>query len=287
MCLEEGVIVLHRADAQKNEIVGRAGDEMELEHVRVGANFIGEGLHAGAVLALEADGHPDEQAAPDLGAVDQRHLATDHAIPTQPLQTAKRGGLGLSPTLGKLGRAGRTIALDFAQHAAVERVHSPLRSDGIRQLRAAFARNRRARSNTFRLSQREDSMNGRDGLCGLLLAACAVAPAAAQPTARQRAVAIDRVPVPPVDRFEIEQIGPPLAAPWSLAFLPNGAFLVSEKLGGMRIIAPDGSATPPLDGGPPNVLKKEDSGLLDIALDPDFGTNQTIYVAFAEGTEES
>ena len=106
-------------------------------------------------------------------------------------------------------------------------------------------------------------------------------------TARERAVAIDRVPVPPLDRYEIEEIGPPLAAPWSLAFLPDGSFLVSEKHGGVRRIDPDGRATPPFEGGPPNVFRKEDSGLLDIALDPDFATNRTVYLAFAEGTEEA
>jgi glucose/arabinose dehydrogenase len=54
----------------------------------------------------------------------------------------------------------------------------------------------------------------------------------------------------------------------------------------VRIIAPDGSATAPLPGGPPNVFAKEDSGLLDIMLDPDFAANRIVYLAFAEGTED-
>ena len=111
-------------------------------------------------------------------------------------------------------------------------------------------------------------------------------PALAQMT-RLDAVAIDRVPIPPADRYEVEAIGPALAAPWSLAFLPDGSFLVSEKHGGVRIIRPNGSATGRLPGGPPTVLQKEDSGLLDIVLDPDFAANRFIYIAFAEGTEES
>lgn len=111
-------------------------------------------------------------------------------------------------------------------------------------------------------------------------------PAASQ-TARERAVAIDRVPIPPADRFEVEAIGPALASPWSLAFLPDGSFLVTEKHGGVRVIRPDGSASGRLPGGPENVLQKEDSGLLDVMLDPDFAANRTVYIAFAEGTEES
>lgn len=122
--------------------------------------------------------------------------------------------------------------------------------------------------------------------CCLLMLAAAISPGHAQ-TARERAVAIDRVPIPPVDRFEVEAIGPPLAAPWSLAFLPDGSFLVTEKHGGVRIIRSDGSATGRLAGGPPNVLQKADSGLHDIVLDPDFATNRMVYIAFAEGSEQS
>ena len=121
-----------------------------------------------------------------------------------------------------------------------------------------------------------------------LLGALAIvfAPVAAQ-TTRERAVAVDRVPIPPADRFEVEQLGPPLANPWSLAFLPDGSFLVTEKHGGVRIIRRDGAVTPALPGGPPNVLQKSDSGLHDVVLDPDFASNRTVYIAFAEGTEES
>jgi glucose/arabinose dehydrogenase len=120
--------------------------------------------------------------------------------------------------------------------------------------------------------------------CALALVA---APVAAAQTEREMAVAIDRVPIASAERFEVEEIGPPLAAPWSLAFLPDGSFLVSEKRGGLRRIEAGGRAGPAMTGGPPNVFSKEDSGLLDVVLDPDFAANRTIYVAFAEGTEES
>ena len=117
-------------------------------------------------------------------------------------------------------------------------------------------------------------MNGCRVMPLLLLAALA-APVWPQ-TAREQAVAIDRVPVPPADRFEVEQIGPPMASPWSLAFLPDGNFVITEKHGGIRIIRRDGSATAALPGGPPNVLQKVDNGLLDIVLDPDFATNRLV-----------
>src|SRR5690349_10732554 len=128
-------------------------------------------------------------------------------------------------------------------------------------------------------------MNGRRLLSLSLLAAVA-APLPAQST-REQAVAIDRIAVPPVDTLEVERIGPPMASPWSLAFLPDGRFLVTEKHGGVRIISRDGSATERLAGGPPNILQEADDGLLDIVLDPDFAANHMVYLAFVEGTEDA
>lgn len=129
-------------------------------------------------------------------------------------------------------------------------------------------------------------MGARQKWMAIILAAMWAASVSGQSN-RLRAVAIDRVPIPAADRYEVEAIGPPLAAPWSLAFLPDGSFLVTEKHGGVRIIRADGRATERLPGAPTHVLQKEDSGLLDIALDPDFATNRLVYIAFAEGTEES
>ena len=119
--------------------------------------------------------------------------------------------------------------------------------------------------------------------------AVAVLPlAGAQPqTNREKAVAIDRVAVPAFDQFQIEEIGPPMAAPWSLAFLPDGSFLVAEKHGGLRRISAAGGTSTVIAGGPPNVFQKSDSGLHDVVLDPDFAENRTVYLAFVEGTEES
>jgi glucose/arabinose dehydrogenase len=119
----------------------------------------------------------------------------------------------------------------------------------------------------------------------LLVACLAVASAGSAQTNRERAVAIDRIEVPMAEDFTIEAIGPTLNHPWSLVFLPGGAMLVSERHGGMRLIERDGNASPPINGMPPDVLRIEDSGLLDVVLDPDFVRNRQIYVAFVEGSE--
>jgi glucose/arabinose dehydrogenase len=105
------------------------------------------------------------------------------------------------------------------------------------------------------------------------------------PTAREAAVAIDRVEVPARDDVDLERLAGGLRAPWSMAFLPDGRMLIVEKYDGMRIRGADGRLGPMLAGLPQNALRHEDSGYLDVALDPDFARNRTLYLAFAEGDE--
>jgi glucose/arabinose dehydrogenase len=115
------------------------------------------------------------------------------------------------------------------------------------------------------------------------LLAPAVAAAAQSP--REAAVALDRMEIPPSDKVGLEVVAAHLRLPWSLAFLPDGAILLVEKHHGLRLLRPGRPLGPLLEGGPPNVLAKEDSGRLDIALDPDFTSNRFVYLAFAEGNE--
>lgn len=72
-----------------------------------------------------------------------------------------------------------------------------------------------------------------------------------------------------------------LENPWSLAFLPDGRMLVTERPGRMRIVAPDGTLGPPLPGLP-TVAAGDEGGLLDVALDPAFPSNRTIFWTFSE-----
>jgi glucose/arabinose dehydrogenase len=120
----------------------------------------------------------------------------------------------------------------------------------------------------------------------LAAAACALFPAmAAEPSPRERAVAIDKVEIAPTETADLERLARGLRRPWCIAFTPDGDLLITEKHHGVRVMR--GGALQPnvLEGGPTNVLAKDDSGLLDIALDPDFATNRTVYIAFAEGSE--
>jgi glucose/arabinose dehydrogenase len=72
-----------------------------------------------------------------------------------------------------------------------------------------------------------------------------------------------------------------LEHPWSLAFLPDGRMLVTERPGRMRIVTAGGDVGAPLSGVPP-VRAADEGGLMDVALDPEFGENSTIYWSFSE-----
>lgn len=81
-----------------------------------------------------------------------------------------------------------------------------------------------------------------------------------------------------------------LKRPWSMAFLPGGNFLVSEKEGGFVRIEPDG-AKHPIAGMPGDLIdnfqgRGDNSGLFDVVLHPDFASNRRIYFTYAsQGTD--
>ncbi len=70
-----------------------------------------------------------------------------------------------------------------------------------------------------------------------------------------------------------------LSHPWSLAFLPDGRMLVTEKSGTLRIVTQRGEVSAPVGNVPP-VLFAGDCGLLAVLVDPDFATNRLIYLSF-------
>jgi aldose sugar dehydrogenase len=74
-----------------------------------------------------------------------------------------------------------------------------------------------------------------------------------------------------------------LHTPWSLAFLPDGRMLVTERPGTMRIVSPSGERSTPL-AGVPEVHAQGQGGLLDVVLGPDFAVDRRIYFSYAEPT---
>ncbi len=84
--------------------------------------------------------------------------------------------------------------------------------------------------------------------------------------------------------FQVVTVVDNINTGWSVAFLPNGKMLLTERGGQLLVIGADGSKSPPVTGLPP-VDARGQGGLLDVALDPDFATNSTIYWSFAEPQE--
>ncbi|MFZ5670541.1 MAG: PQQ-dependent sugar dehydrogenase [Pseudomonadota bacterium] len=84
--------------------------------------------------------------------------------------------------------------------------------------------------------------------------------------------------------FEVVTVAEGLDHPWAIAFLPDRRLLVTERPGRLRIVAADGSLSPPVAGLPP-VDARGQGGLLDVALDPDFPANGLIYWSYAEPRE--
>lgn len=72
-----------------------------------------------------------------------------------------------------------------------------------------------------------------------------------------------------------------LVKPWSLAALPDGRFLVTQKEGMFRLVSPDGTISNNISGAPA-VDAAGQGGLLGVTLDPDFSTNRMIYFVFSE-----
>lgn len=81
--------------------------------------------------------------------------------------------------------------------------------------------------------------------------------------------------------LRLETVAQGFDRPWSLAFLPGGAMLVTERRGDLRVVSPGGEVSAPLVGLPP-IAAEGQGGLLDIALHPDFADNRLMFLSFAE-----
>jgi len=72
-----------------------------------------------------------------------------------------------------------------------------------------------------------------------------------------------------------------LVQPWSIAFLPNGDWLVTERPGRLRIVR-NGQLLPQAVEGTPKVFTSTQAGLLEVALHPDFATNRFLYLTYSK-----
>ena len=117
----------------------------------------------------------------------------------------------------------------------------------------------------------------------VLLASLPLATIAAETSPREQAVASAATGPVTQGAARLERLVAGLQRPWSLAFTPEGEILVTEKYRGLRVVREGRLLPEPVAGGPPGVFAEADSGLLDIALAPDFAQSRVIFLSFAEG----
>jgi glucose/arabinose dehydrogenase len=86
--------------------------------------------------------------------------------------------------------------------------------------------------------------------------------------------------------FRVVELVRGLEQPWSLAFLPDGRMLVTEKAGRLRFIGADFKLDPQPVAGLPEVTVLGQGGLMDVALHPRFAENALIYLSYAARGED-
>ena len=104
---------------------------------------------------------------------------------------------------------------------------------------------------------------------GLVLAACLSVSALAQP------------PGPPGEKFKVVTVVEGLKNPWSMAWLPNGDMLVTERGGTLRIVR-GGKLLPEPVAGVPAVRAVGQGGMQEVAVHPNFAQNRFIYLSYSK-----
>ena len=80
--------------------------------------------------------------------------------------------------------------------------------------------------------------------------------------------------------IKVEKVADGLEHPWSIAFLPDGDMLVTERPGYLNRIDADSNKT--RISGTPEVHVQNQGGLLEVALHPDFADNRLVYLTYSK-----
>jgi len=81
--------------------------------------------------------------------------------------------------------------------------------------------------------------------------------------------------------YRLTTVADALVQPWSIAFLPGGDVLITERPGRLRIVRQGKLLPQPVEGVPP-VLHSSQGGLLEVMPHPNFATNRLLYITFAK-----
>ncbi|MFC3712596.1 PQQ-dependent sugar dehydrogenase [Sphingoaurantiacus capsulatus] len=91
---------------------------------------------------------------------------------------------------------------------------------------------------------------------------------------------------PPTVPHRITTMATGLDHPWSVAFLPDGRVLVTERAGRLRVISGGKLQAKPI-AGVPAVYENGQGGLFDVLPHPDFATNRLLFLSYAAGTPKA
>ena len=86
-------------------------------------------------------------------------------------------------------------------------------------------------------------------------------------------------------RIRVVVIARGLVHPWSVAFLPDGSMLITERPGRLRMVRDGVLDAQPLSGIP-QVHAVRNAGLFDVALHPKFAENKLVYFTYAKPGEK-
>lgn len=87
--------------------------------------------------------------------------------------------------------------------------------------------------------------------------------------------------------YRVETVAEGLSHPWSLAFLPDGRMLVTERTGSLRLIEADGQLRETPVSGVPDAFVSGQAGLKDVVLAPDFEDSREVFISYACGTRRA
>src|SRR5687768_13150827 len=81
--------------------------------------------------------------------------------------------------------------------------------------------------------------------------------------------------------YRIVTVADGLVQPWSIAFLPGGDMLITERPGRLRIVR-QGKLLPQAVEGVPTVFTSSQAGLLEVMPHPNFTANRLLYLTYSK-----
>lgn len=118
------------------------------------------------------------------------------------------------------------------------------------------------------------------------LASCATSPSQAPVAVAPQGTATDALLRSALHDYRLVTVADSLRNPWSMAFLPGGDMLVTERAGRLRIIR-NGKLLPGAVPGLPRIRVAGQGGLLDVLPHPAYAANRLVYFSYAKPNADS